>query len=228
MNVINANKCIDYLLHRPKTEMVGLGLIYGAPGLGKTRFGRRLSFEKGYIYYRLEATTTAKTFIVGLRKALNYKLNFPPQLHIKGSTNQILRDTIEILKEATNIVIIIDEIDYAFNEKKLLGSIRDIIDETLIVIILIGEQNSKQGLLKINQHYFDRCNYFVEFKPLKYKDVERVCNNISDIEIDIELIRYIQKGSKGNLRKIVKYLHAFESIAKEKDLKRIRREDVVI
>jgi len=35
-NVIAADKCIEYLLKRPKLEMVGLGLLYGRPGLGKT------------------------------------------------------------------------------------------------------------------------------------------------------------------------------------------------
>ncbi len=35
-NVRGAKKCVAYLQDRPKTEMVGLGLLYGAPGLGKT------------------------------------------------------------------------------------------------------------------------------------------------------------------------------------------------
>ncbi len=40
-NVIAADKCIEYLLTRPKLEMVGLGLLYGRPGLGKTTYASR-------------------------------------------------------------------------------------------------------------------------------------------------------------------------------------------
>jgi len=41
------------LMNRPKTEMVGLGLIYGKPGLGKTTYASRIAFMRGYIYMRL-------------------------------------------------------------------------------------------------------------------------------------------------------------------------------
>lgn len=42
LNVIAADRCIEYLLNRPKMEMVGLGLIYGKPGLGKTTYASRM------------------------------------------------------------------------------------------------------------------------------------------------------------------------------------------
>jgi len=69
-NVIQADKCIDYLITRPKMEMVGLGLIYGKPGLGKTTYAKRVAFSRGYLYLRLEATTTPKSFATELLTAL--------------------------------------------------------------------------------------------------------------------------------------------------------------
>ena len=59
-NVIAADKCIEYLQTRPKMEMVGLGLLYGRPGLGKTTYASRIAFSQGYLYLRLEATTTPR------------------------------------------------------------------------------------------------------------------------------------------------------------------------
>ncbi|HNQ43201.1 MAG TPA: AAA family ATPase, partial [Candidatus Cloacimonadota bacterium] len=61
-NVQKADRCIDFLLNRPRMEMVGLGMLYGRPGLGKTTYARRIAFTCGYVYLRLEATTTPKTF----------------------------------------------------------------------------------------------------------------------------------------------------------------------
>lgn len=46
-NVIRADACIQFLMNRPKTEMVGLGLIYGKPGLGKTTYASRIAFMRG-------------------------------------------------------------------------------------------------------------------------------------------------------------------------------------
>ena len=57
-NVVRADRAIEYLRKRPKLELVGLGLVYGKPGLGKSTWASRTAFSKGYIYLRLESTTT--------------------------------------------------------------------------------------------------------------------------------------------------------------------------
>ena len=49
-NVKEADAKLQYLLTRPRSEMVGLGLFYGAPGTGKTRYAMRTAFSSGYIY----------------------------------------------------------------------------------------------------------------------------------------------------------------------------------
>lgn len=60
-----------------------------------------------------------------------------------------------ILEDHADTVIIIDEIDYAFKHESLLGAIRDIVDETLCIIILVGINTSgykvlsKEGILKL-------------------------------------------------------------------------------
>lgn len=73
INVIKAQECIDFLLTRPKQEIVGLGMLYGKPGLGKTTFATRTAFRNGYTYLRLEATSTPKTFAKELLASFNEK-----------------------------------------------------------------------------------------------------------------------------------------------------------
>ena len=53
VNVTRAQQCIDFLLTRPKQEIVGLGMLYGKPGLGKTTFATRTAFRNGYTYLHL-------------------------------------------------------------------------------------------------------------------------------------------------------------------------------
>lgn len=224
-NVKHAISCLEYLIKRPKTEMVGLGLLYGAPGLGKSRFARRTAINNDWIYIRLESTETAKTFATKLYGKLTEKYSISSILH--GSTNKIFDGCIDLINDIEeDVVIFIDEIDYAFRDKKLLGAIRDIVDSTLAIIVLIGMQQAKKMLLRANAHYFDRCNYFFEFKSLKLVDVGLVCRKVSNIKMDDDVVKFIAENSKGTLRKIIKLIHSIETIAKSKQLNAITLQDM--
>jgi replication-associated recombination protein RarA len=225
-NVEKSVVMLNYLLKRPKLEMVGLGLIYGAPGLGKSRFARRFAIQNDFMYMRLESTSTAKTFLVDFYNLLARRYNVGARP--RGNANKILSMCIEILHDAKDPVIFIDEIDYAFTyqNKALLGAIRDIVDETLSVIVLVGMQDAKKSLLRANAHYFDRCNYFVEYKKLNTKDITNIFNEISDVEVTAPAIARISKATDGTLRKVIKILHAVEKIAASKGLTKIEEKDI--
>ncbi len=209
-NVVEADQCVNYLLNRPKMEMVGLGLIYGLPGLGKTTYAQRMAFQRGYIYLRLEATTTPKSFAVDLITALYQRFNLGYNVPY-GTTNNLFKLSLQILEEQEDMVIVIDEIDYAFKHEKLLGAIRDIVDETLTVVILVGMQNAKDRLSQINEYYFDRCNSFYEFKPVSRKDIKILAKEVLDVEVTEKIVDLIHESAKGNLRKAMKMMHSIET-----------------
>lgn len=223
-NVKRARTTIAYLLSRPKSEMVGLGLIWGKPGLGKTRFAKRIATNEGYIWLRLEATSTARSFVGHLYNALLYKgnqLNEP----VRGRTNDIYQKCLELLEDMPNTVIILDEIDYAFRDKALLGTIRDIVDQTTAAIVMVGMGDAKTQLLKANTHYFDRCNSFCEFLPIGLDDCRKVITEVSDITIQDDLKKHIHGKTRGNLRLTMKMINIVEAIAKVKKLTSIGLQD---
>lgn len=211
-NVVEADECVSFLLNRPKLEMVGLGLIYGRPGLGKTTYATRAAFSKGYVYVRLEATTTAKTFAKQLLTTLYHKFGLNDCVP-QGSTNTLFQTCTALLESHEDTVIIVDEIDYAFKDEKLLGAIRDIVDETLAVVILIGMQNAKDKLSQINEYYFDRCNSFLEFQPVSKADVKQMAEQMLEVEVNDQLVNYIHFNCCGNLRKAMKVMHILEQNA---------------
>jgi hypothetical protein len=108
-------------------------------------------------------------------------------------------------------VIIIDEIDYAFDQPKLLGAIRDIVDETLVIIILVGMQTARDRLSRLNEHYFDRCNAFVEFQPVNKKDIRSIAQEVMEIPVTENIVEDLYQTSKGNLRKAVKMMYSLET-----------------
>ena len=108
-------------------------------------------------------------------------------------------------------VIIVDEIDYAFSNKQLLGAIRDIVDETLAIVILVGMQNAKEKLLQVNEYYFDRCNVFCEFSSSDKKDISELCRQVMDKTPNDAMQEMIYRESTGNLRRAVKLIYGVEN-----------------
>jgi len=209
-NVIRADACIQFLMNRPKTEMVGLGLIYGKPGLGKTTYASRISYMRGYIYMRLESTTTPKSFAVDLLTALYRRFDLGEFIP-SGTTNNIFKYCLKLLDDNPETVIVIDEIDYAFKHDKLLGAIRDIVDETLTIVVLVGMQDARN-----NRHYFDRCNYFYEFNKVGKDDIRKIAKEVMEIPVDEDVVNKISFNCEGNLRRAVKIMYIIER-AKEKN-----------
>lgn len=222
-NVIRAYDLFDYLIKRPKTEMVGLGLIYEPPGLGKSRFARQSAIQNDYIYFRLEATMTAKSFAGRLLERIYYHFGMP-KIGVRGTANDIFQRCVDILSNFENTVIVIDEIDYAFKNKKILGSIRDIVDQTLSIVVLVGMSDAKESLLSADAHYFDRCNFFCQFKPLEIDDLILLCKEVCEVKVDDTVIQFIAKKTKGNIRKFIKSLYSLENLAESQDLTHIKPE----
>lgn len=224
-NVISADKCVDYLLSRPKLEMVGLGLIYGHPGLGKTTYAQRMAYSRGYVYLRLESYMTPKTFSVALKSAVMSHLGLGNN-PVTGSAANIFSSVIGMLMEHPEVVIVIDEIDYAFTERKILGALRDIVDETLAVVILVGMQNAKEKLYQINRYYFDRCGVFCEFQSPTKKDIAILAATVMEVQFGEDIVEYIHRRNQGTLRDTIKLIHSLESVARAKKLPRISVHDL--
>ena len=133
-----------------------------------------------------------------------------------GTTNNIFKYCLKLLDENPETVIVIDEIDYAFKHDRLLGAIRDIVDVTLTIVILVGMQDARNKLAAINRHYFDRCNYFYEFKKVGKDDIRKIATEVMEIPVDESVVTKIDFNCEGNLRKAVKIMYIIER-AKEKN-----------
>jgi DNA transposition AAA+ family ATPase len=211
-NVKGANRVFKNLLERTRTENVGLGLFYGRAGLGKTRWATKIAKDNGYIYLRLESNITPKDFLRSLLTKLLYKTM--PYYEVTGTQNEIYNQILDILQKDQNIVIFIDEIDYGFSNEKILASIRDLADQSLVTFVLVGMERAKEKLMKMNAHYFDRCNAFFEFKPLSLSDADKILAEICDVVVDSDIVKFIHQRCNGTMRIVNKHIDALERIAK--------------
>jgi len=223
---------IQKLLNRPKMEMVGLGMIYGDPGLGKSRLGKWISYRKGFIYIRLEASETAKSFAQKLWRGLKYQLNITSETTGEminapiGSTNSLIGICIRILMDAPDSVIMIDEFDNAMKNRELRETIRDIVDQTFTTVILIGMRGVRERLERTNPHFFDRSNFFYEFQPLSQEDVCEVCRQICEYELSPKLMETAYKVSSGQFRRLIKTILLYENKIRNKQSLTLNATDI--
>jgi DNA transposition AAA+ family ATPase len=214
-NVKRAMAEIKRLLNRPRHDMVGLGMIYGEPGLGKSRLAKYVSYRKGFIYIRLEASDTAKSFAQKLWVGLKYQLHLTEQAAEDisapaGSTNSLIGQCIRILMDSPDSVIMIDEFDNAMPNRELRESVRDIVDQTFATVILVGMHGVREKLERTNKHFFDRSNFFCEFHPLDLEDVQKVCAGVCEFEMTPKMVETAYVASKGQFRALIKTIMKFE------------------
>jgi hypothetical protein len=231
-NVKRATAEIAKLLARPRHEMVGLGMIYGDPGLGKSRLAKQISYRKGYIYIRLDASETAKSFAQKLWRGIKYQLNLTSDEIVdggsapSGSTNTLMRQCVRLLMDAPDSVIMIDEFDNALPTRELRESIRDIVDNTFATVILVGMRGAKEKMERINVHFFDRSNFFCEFHPLSLEDVKLIISQVCDYELPPKLIEAAHRYSDAQFRKLIKTIVLYEHKIKNNQAMSLNKKDL--
>jgi len=114
-------------------------------------------------------------------------------------------------------VIIIDEVDNIIHypHEEIIGMLRDIADNTVATVVMVGMQDLREKVMKLNSHYYNRFIYFAEFKPLTDNDVLMMCAELSTIAISPDLARYTNEKpqARGDARKVVKAIRLYEEIA---------------
>lgn len=169
-----------------------IGLGYGSFGLGKTFSLERIAAKKNAVLLRAVQTWS--------KRQLLEKLSFELGLDISGGSGRMYERVVEELRRERR-TIIIDEIDALLRGEKVgtLELLRDLHDETSIVLYFIGmeEANAK---LKRHRHYYSRIVELVEFKSISEADVAKFCE-LCDVEVEADVVAYLAKKYP-NLRQI--------------------------
>lgn len=228
-NVQRGLDCMRYLQGRPVAHQVGLGMIYGRPGLGKTQFSMRYAIENNAVYLSALKASSPKSFVVELLQAV--RAVYEPQNNevIRGHKARLFRELLDTLNTYTTTshlpLIIVDETDNIlhYRNEDIVGMLRDIADNSVTSVVLVGMQNLRDKIAKLNTHYYNRFIYFAEFRPLDNEDCLLLCQQLSDIEISEDLARFTneRKQANGDARQIIRAIRLYEEIAEKLGLKSI-------
>jgi hypothetical protein len=211
-NVAKADKVINRLEMKDHPSLV---LISGDPGMGKTYYTLRRTFSHGWMYYRLRATDTAKSFLQQVYLRQNKLLTGSNEI-MRGSSATLENACIENFKSLQNVPLVIDEMNFAtmFRKWEILEILRDFRDDADATIVMVGEHDTRMALEAYNPHFFNRCE-FVQFSQNTPQDVALIIRNRSEITLDEAAYKDIIKKCKGNLRDVTKLLQELEIRAME-------------
>lgn len=218
-NIMSGKEALSYLLSRPVAHQPGLGMIYGPPGLGKTQFSRRTCMKHDYVYMSAKKADTAKSFIQSLAYMLmlRYYPNENPAL--TGSRSGLFNRCLDMINANSSAghlpVIFVDEVDNIIHypHEEIVGMLRDIVDNSAAVVMLVGMQNLRNKIVKLNAHYYNRVVYFCEFMPLADKDVRALVRDLCEVTLDDAIMSNVIENASGDARKVIKQIRLYEEIA---------------
>lgn len=168
-------------LKRLPKDAPRMGIAYGKYGLGKTNALDRIASKENAILMRCRKTWSKKAFLVDLGDIIG---------DITGRTAHDMY--IEVVKSLNRHprILIIDEVDHLLDDRKIpvLELIRDIYDETSIIVLFVGMEQAKGKFAK-HEHYNSRISDFIHFQPVTEVDIRKFCDRYT-VKIADDLVIY--------------------------------------
>ena len=191
----------------------GLGLIFGEPGLGKTRTAIWYADKVGAVFVRALATSTVRSFL----EELVIELNQEPAYR----ATDIYKQAEAVLRENPRLVIV-DEIDRL--DKQAIEALRDLTDQTGAPILMIGMSESERKLVRLRHVYYRMKAHIMRFRQLSEVDVKRFAGQVCDVELEDSAISKIYELTGGRIGDIIAEFHKAEKVARANELKAVGAE----
>ena len=208
-NVKNFISLMNSIQNKPE-GVPRMALVYGEPGLGKSRTALWLASQQNAILIRCANLMTPKWFLEELASELD---EIP-----KFLTADLFRQCVESLNEKPRMIIV-DEVDYLLRESKTIETLRDLHDKADIPIIMVG-MNLAQRKISRYKHIQDRITEVIKFNVFMLSDVQEIVQQLSEIEFSKEAVALMHTNAN-RFRQIVKFITKSEILAKTNNLKLI-------
>lgn len=225
-NTRRIQKALSNLETRLKDpEIMGLGLIYGQPGLGKTMTVERYCVQA----YRQERVLVAWVRAKGIWTEASMLHDILEALGIaarKYRKDVMLREIIDALNTEP-AMILIDEIDAIAEKKDLVRILKDIHDMTSCAIAMIGEERV-EGLLRRYQSFYNRLNLdaLVYLTGHTADDVTKVIRKRCDVAVAQEVCDEIHRSvGKKSMRSVIDRIREIEAFAATNSIKQFGMAD---
>jgi DNA transposition AAA+ family ATPase len=208
-NVKNFISLMNSLQNKPE-GVPRMALVYGEPGLGKSRTALWWAVKNDAVYLRSSNMMSGRWFLEELVEELGETPYYKTSDLFKQAVNQLLQKP---------RVILIDEIDYLTGDSKAIETIRDLHDKTNAPVVLLGMNKADRKIMRY-RHVYDRLSEILKFQPFDKKEIQDIIRQLSEVEFTecaVELV-FTQAN---RLRQIVGLIDKAEKIAIANNLNQI-------
>lgn len=201
-NVKSFISIMDSLMNKPQ-GVPRMALIYGEPGLGKSRTALWWAVKNDAVYIRSSNMMSGRWFLEELVEELGESPLYKSSELFNQAVSQLTQ---------TPRPLVIDEIDYLLSDSKAIETIRDIYDRTEVPIALIGMNKANKKFIRY-RHIYDRFSEILKFESFSFEEVKNIVQELSEAEIDDAGIKMIFNNAN-RFRQIVSIISKAEKVSK--------------
>lgn len=204
-NVARLAEAGDALLNRAP-GMPGMGLCYGASGLGKTTAIAWLATRQHGVFVRAMATSTPTSLLDTICRELN--------IASRARVAQTVEAIVGKLAE-TGRPLFVDEADYVVGQSRLVDTLRDLHDLASVPVILIGMSGIDRRI-SLSPQLSGRMAQWVEFQPASNDDAKQLAKELCEVNVADDLVAELHTRAAGSVRNIVVGLGKIEQFARSR------------
>lgn len=213
-NVKNFISSVTRLQNRQE-DIPGMMLLYSDPGLGKTRTSLWWVAQNDGILIRTKKLMSGRWML----EEIVAELGEAPMRRV----SDLFRQCVDMLLEKPRMVFV-DEVDYLCYDARVIETLRDIHDVTGAPVVLIGMGMADKKLMRY-KHLYDRFSEIVKFTDLTEADVKIIADEMCEVKIKEDAVKYIHSQTN-KFRRIIVWLYKAEHIARANNLKEITAENL--
>jgi len=208
-NVNNFVTAMNRLQNRPM-ELPGMALVFGEPGLGKTRTCLWWQAANDGVFIRTKKLMTGRWLL----EEIVAELGEAPG----ARTSTLFRQAVDQLLERPR-ALFVDEADYLAHDARVIETLRDIHDTTGTPVIFIGMDMADKKLARF-KHLYDRFSEIVKFTALTLPDVKAIAEQLCEVKLADDACAHIHTIAN-RFRRVVVQLYKCEALAKANGFKEI-------
>jgi DNA transposition AAA+ family ATPase len=197
-------------LQQRQEGVPGMALVYGEPGLGKTKTALWWCAQNDGIFVRVKKLMSGRWLL----EEIVAELGEAPSKRV----SELFRQCVDMLLDRPR-ALFFDEVDYLAGDAKVIETLRDIHDTTGTPVIFIGMGMADKRLMRF-KHLYDRFSEIVRFHDLTETDVKAITEQVCDVKLSGDAIRHIHSQAN-RFRRIIVMLYKAEAIARANNLKEV-------
>lgn len=200
-------------LQKREEGIPGMALVYGEPGLGKTRTSLWWCAQNDGVFIRTKKLMSGRWLL----EEIVAELGEAPMRR----TSDLFRQAVDQLLERPR-TLFVDEADYLAHDARVIETLRDLHDTTGTPFVLIGMDQADKKLMRF-KHLYDRFSEIVRFHPLSEADIKAIAEQMCEVKLSDDAVSYIHSQAN-RFRRVVVWLYKAEAIARANSLKEVRAE----